>query len=148
MPKKFGSIEERRTYQCWSDMKHRCSNKNNHAYKDYGQRGIGVCDRWLNSYESFIEDMGLKPDKHTLDRIDVNSGYGPDNCRWATYKTQARNTRANRLVTFRGITKTLVAWAEDLNIPRTTLSNRLIRFGWSVEKALTTPTKGSYTYGL
>lgn len=82
-------------YQCWADMKGRCDNPNNPYYGDYGGRGISYCDRWM-SYENFFQDMGKKPKGLSLDRIDNNSHYSPENCRWATLSTQARNTRKKK----------------------------------------------------
>lgn len=87
---------ERRTaeYFSWCAMKNRCYNKNYDHYKDYGGRGITVCDRWLNSYKNFLTDLGRRPpDKHSLDRIRVNDNYEPGNCRWATWTEQANNKR-------------------------------------------------------
>lgn len=87
--------EHRREYNIWRSMKQRCFDKNHHAYKDYGGRGIKVCDRWCGPYgfEHFYEDMGDKPDSMTLDRINVDGSYCKENCRWATAWEQAANTR-------------------------------------------------------
>jgi hypothetical protein len=78
-------------------MVNRCHNTNAHAFEHYGGRGISVCDRWRESYDNFLTDMGRKPSaRHSIDRIDVNGVYEPSNCRWATYKVQARNTRVRK----------------------------------------------------
>ena len=83
-------------YNTWSGMKQRCYDFNNKDYKHYGGRGITVCERWFNSYENFENDMGVRPEGHTLDRIDVNGNYEPSNCKWSTYKEQANNRRNNK----------------------------------------------------
>lgn len=138
MPRKFKSLQEKRTHQSWADMRNRCNNPNNHAYTRYGGRGIKCDPRWEH-YRDFVADMGLKPDGKTLERVDNNRGYSPENCVWASYREQGRNTRVNRLLTHDGVTLTAVEWSERLGINFTTLRNRLNAYGWSVEKALTTP---------
>lgn len=81
-------------YSVWASMKARCYNPNNRRYADWGERGITVCDRWRNSYESFVQDMGARPTpKHSLDRIDNNKPYSPDNCKWSTASEQSLNKR-------------------------------------------------------
>lgn len=88
-----------RLYTCWNNMKARCLNPNNTHFHNYGGRGIKICDRWLNDFEAFRDDMGNAPSpKHSIDRIDVDGDYEPENCRWATQKEQMRNCRTNRSV--------------------------------------------------
>lgn len=84
-------------YNAWRNMKQRCFDANVPDFKNYGARGITVCERWRVSFEAFLADMGDRPDGMTLDRIDVNGNYEPGNCRWATQATQVRNRRATRI---------------------------------------------------
>jgi hypothetical protein len=123
-------------------MLQRCHSENDRDYRHYGARGIRVCDRWrfgengMTGVECFVADMGPRPAKHSIERIDNNGNYEPGNCRWATQKEQVRNTRASRMLTFNGETMCLAAWAERLGIPQKRISDRLGRM-WSVERALT-----------
>lgn len=128
-------------YVSWRGMIQRCEDENCPIYLYYGGRGIRVCDRWRHSFELFLSDVGRKPTRNlTLERIDNNKDYEPGNCRWATRKDQARNTRSNRLLTCNGETKTLAEWAERLGCCHGTIHYRLIR-GWSVQSAVTTPVR-------
>lgn len=125
-------------YNSWSGMKDRCYNKNSHKYYAYGARGITVCDRWLNSFENFFEDMGEKPSpKHTLDRIEVNGNYEDKNCRWALPTTQARNKQENHLILFEGKNLTMAEWSEITGIAFDTILARINYYGWSIKDALT-----------
>lgn len=131
-----------RIYEIWRGMKKRCFNKNYKHFNDYGGRGITVCDCWKNDFMSFYNWSMLNGyvDDLSIDRIDNNKGYFPENCRWATIKEQANNTRANRFLTYNGETKTMTKWCEILNMKCTTLFTRL-KLGWSVEKAFTIPVR-------
>ena len=119
-------------YHIWQQMKKRCSNPNNPAYKNYGGRGIKVCNRWLE-FENFYKDIGERPEGLTIERIDNNGNYKPGNCKWATRKEQCRNRRTNRMVSYMGKEKCLADWADILGINNRTLTSRLNRH--SVEVA-------------
>ena len=128
-------------YRTWGHIIQRCTNPNNKAWHHYGGRGIRVCDRWRNSIDAFLEDMGRRPGpEYSIDRIDNDGNYEPGNCRWATKKVQQRNKRDNRLITCRGRTQCLGAWAEEAGIRWHTLRERLRR-GWTVERAITAPVR-------
>lgn len=128
-----------KTYRSWSEIIRRCTNPKCTAYKNYGGRGITVCERWRNSFENFLEDMRKCPSGYSIDRIDNNGNYCKENCRWATREQQNRNSRHNHLITFDGKTQCLSAWAEEIGITMITLWNRIVRSKWPIEKALTTP---------
>lgn len=125
------------TYSTWCAMVKRCNNPMASDYKWYGGRGIGVCSRWL-IFENFLEDMGIRPEGMTLDRIDTNKDYCLENCRWATMKEQNNNRRNNKMLVFEERSFTLSELAEELGLPYSALQCRLDR-GWSVEKAARTP---------
>lgn len=122
-------------YRRWSDMRNRCNNINNTSYSNYGGRGITVCKRW-DSFENFKTDVGNPPTpQHTLDRINNDLGYSPENCRWATHVEQARNSRKNHILTVNGISQCLSRWGEQIGVSGITISKRLSR-GWSPEEAV------------
>jgi len=128
-----------RTYKAWMNAKRRCYDSRTKWFHLYGGRGIRVCDRWRDSFENFLADMGECPQGLELDRYPDQSGnYEPGNCRWASKKQQGRNTRMNHLVTVNGETLTLTEWAERLGATYYTLRDRLRR-GWSLEKTVSTP---------
>lgn len=127
-----------REYITWRNMRERCENPKNKGYQQYGGRGINVCERW-KSFENFFEDMGAS-NGLTLDRVNVNGNYEPSNCRWATRKTQANNTRANRLVSIGDRQITLKEACESASLNYKTVHQRLRR-GWAIEKALELPTE-------
>lgn len=133
---KSGSPE----YRAWFSMHARCGNPDHKSYPGYGGRGIVVCEAW-GEFDTFLRDMGRRRSHLlSLDRINNDKGYSPENCRWATSKTQNRNRRDNRRLTLNGVTKTATEWADELDINRTTLAQRKRR-GWSDEKALTTSSR-------
>jgi hypothetical protein len=121
----------------WGQMIARCYDPNHEKYHRYGARGIRVCDRWI-CFRLFLEDMGERPKDKTLNRIDNDGDYRPDNCEWATHKEQAQNRGNNKLLTFEGKTLCLTEWAREIGITREALRNRINK-GWSVDDALTTP---------
>lgn len=117
-------------------MKERCSNPNNKDYVNYGGRGIKVCDRWLESFQNFLDDMGKKPSPDlSIDRINVNGNYEPGNCRWATKSEQNRNTRKTPYIELWGERKSLLEWVEILRFERSSYYKRLAK-GMSPQNAL------------
>ena len=128
-------------YIVWRNMCSRCYDPNSPGYKDYGGRGIAVCDEWRGEggFIVFLREMGECEEGYTLDRINVNGNYEASNCKWSTYEEQNRNKRNNRSITFNGKNRLMVEWAELLGMSVDTLKNRLGKLGWSEEKALTTP---------
>lgn len=132
------------TYRSWETMKARCLNINNPAYKDYGGRGITVCERWINSFEDFLSDMGERPRNTTIDRIDTNGGYYPNNCRWAKPNVQQRNKRNNRIVVYNKEPITLIELHEKTGVPYQRLFERIVRRKWAVEDAVNKAPRGYY----
>lgn len=126
-----------RTYQSWIQMRARCLRPSHHAYDSYGGRGITICERW-DSFENFLADMGERPPDTSLDRIDTNGNYCPENCRWASPLVQQSNRRNARQITYDGRTQHVAAWAREFGISDPTLRARLDG-GWEVHDALTVP---------
>ena len=118
------SRDHRREYRSWKDMRARCNNPSDSDYADYGGRGIAVCDRWAD-FAAFYEDMGDRPEGMTLDRIDVNGNYEPQNCRWASSKTQANNKRTNHIIEIDGESRTLQAWCDQHGVEPSKVRYRL-----------------------
>lgn len=112
-------------YKIWAGMKQRCLDPNNLAYKDYGGRGISVCEEWIDDFRNFYRDMGDRPDGMSIDRINNDGNYCRENCRWATDKQQANNKRNCRKVTIDGITKGIAQWEDENGLTRGTVSKRL-----------------------
>lgn len=133
-----------RLYKVWLGMKGRCENPKDKSYIDYGNRGISVCEEWQDYmvFKSWAYangyDENAKPGDCTIDRIDNNGNYEPDNCKFSNVKEQANNRRSSRMITFRGETLSIAGWAEKTGLRHGLILNR-INNGWSVEKALTTP---------
>ena len=130
-----------RLYHIWCGMKARCMNLNSPKYKSYGGRGITVCKEWVNSYENFRDwslSHGYK-ENLTIDRIDVNDGYRPDNCRWADNFTQANNRQDSFRIEYKGEIRTVHEWSGIVGISAGTIRRRIKNLNWSVEDAMTKP---------
>lgn len=137
----------------WASMIGRCRHPSHSGWKFYGARGITVCQRWQDSFLAFVEDMGPRPDGCTIERIDNDGPYSPENCRWATKHEQMRNKRNNRKITFAGKTQIAADWEKETGIPERLINQRMRVLGWTAERALTTPVakttrrvEKSYTY--
>lgn len=131
------------TYTSWAAMKKRCLNPKTAFWDDYGGRGIIVCDRWMN-FKNFYEDMGLKPEGLSLDRIDNDKGYYPGNCKWSTSIEQRANQRESKRgvrIVYQGETMTIRALSIKVGMTKSLLAGRILEYGWTVEKAVNTPKK-------
>lgn len=148
MPKKHGHTTHNTqspTYSSYQNMLARCHRESHPKYRSYGAKGITVCERWRESFENFLFDMGARPIGTTIDRIDGTLGYSKGNCRWASIERQQANIRTNVNVTFNGRTQNISAWARELGLDASNLAWRL-RQGWTVEQAMTTtPHTGNRT---
>jgi hypothetical protein len=139
------SRKNSKEYRTWVRIRSRCNLPTNDAYHLYGGRGIRVCDRWMESFANFLEDMGRAPSrKHSIDRKDNNGNYEPGNCRWTTMRVQSNNTRRTLFLTIDGVTKCLTDWATEYNIPPMTIRGRL-RVGKGHKESVTLPVK-KYQY--
>jgi len=127
-------------YKVWNSMNQRCSNQKFKYYSDYGGRGIKVCESWLK-FENFLADMGERPDGMTIDRVDNNKGYSPENCKWSTRIENANNKRNNRMITIGDETDTISNWCRRRGIKKSTVKSRVYNLGWSYEKAVTEPVR-------
>lgn len=135
-----------RLYQVWRGMIDRCHNSKSKYYKYYGERGITVCDEWRYDYASFRSwafENGYNPDAKkyecTIDRIDNDKGYFPDNCAWRNQTEQSNNRSNNHILTFNGESLSISEWARKIGIRKDTLRRRIVNYGWTIERALTTP---------
>jgi hypothetical protein len=138
----MAKVSKTPTYIAWMAMKSRCGKPGDKSYADYAGRGITVCDRWLNSFQNFVADMGERPSpKHSIDRINNEGNYEPTNCRWATQAEQQRNRRDNVWITIDGVTKCIADWAKEMGINHQNISWRMRSMGWSGERAVLTPVK-------
>ena len=136
---KTHNLSNTKIYKTWQEMKKRCYNSKYKRYKDYGGRGIIICNEWLNDFKTFYDwsmNNGYKEDL-TIDRINVNGNYEPSNCRWASIKIQSNNKRNNRIIEYKGELHTMSEWANIYNINYKLLHSRLKK-GWDIEKALFT----------
>lgn len=120
-------------YATWHSMLQRCENPNCRNFRNYGGRGIAVCERW-HDFANFLADMGARPPETSLDRIDVNGGYSLSNCRWVSHKKQMQNMRKTFWVTYQGERMSLQELADKLDIDRYTLRRRVLGLGWPEEK--------------
>ena len=134
--RKDHGLSHSKTHRAWETMRARCSNSSNCSFKNYGARGIDYVERW-EIFQNFLDDMGVCPEGRSLDRIDNNRGYSPENCRWATPTEQVRNRRNS--ITHNG--QALEDACKDAGLPYQTVWARIKRYGWSVERALTTPVR-------
>lgn len=125
------------TYACWGAMKNRCLNPKNNDYKDYGGRGIKVCQDWM-LFENFLRDMGVRPDGMSIDRKNNDGDYCKENCVWIPLSDQQSNRRNTRNITVNGVTKSISQWSKIQGISKVTLRNRVVS-GWPTDRLFITP---------
>lgn len=132
---KTHGMSKTKIWNTWIGIIQRCTDKKCTAYENYGGRGIKVCDRWKNSFENFYEDMGNVVPGLSVDRIDNNGDYCKENCRWATPKQQARNTRKNIKYGFEGKKRTIKEISEITGVKDTNIYQRINKLGWTLNRA-------------
>lgn len=133
-------LSNTRLYRCWRDMRNRCNGLKKNDRKNYFERGITVCDEWKNDFIAFYNwsiSHGYRDDL-TIDRIDNDKGYSPENCRWVSRAVQNNNTRQNRYISYNGEIHTITEWSKILGINKNTIVSRLDLYGWSVDEAFNT----------
>lgn len=142
-----------KTYSSWLGIKDRCVNPSNKHFERYGGRGIKLCQGWFNSFEAFLNDMGVRPSKKSIDRKNNDGNYScgkceeckqngwPLNCRWATDIEQANNRSCSRFITFKGKTLSVAQWERELGFKPEVIKQRLNKLNWPVERALTEPSR-------
>lgn len=147
LTRRKGYIKGReKEHHAWRNAINRCYNKRTPNYYIYGGRGITMCAAWRKSFLQFYADIGPCPGNYTLERVNNNRGYAPDNCIWTTKKANCRNKTTTRWATFEGKCKPLIEWAEIIGIAYKTLHRRL-QIGWSVRKAFTTSVRAARRTG-
>ena len=140
--RKHGSSGSR-LYRIWKSIKERCYRKKCRIYKYYGERGVCICDEWKDDFKSFekwARSNGYN-DELSIDRIDHDGNYSPDNCRWVDAKAQNNNKRTNHILTLDGVSHTMSEWADITGISYSAIRNRINNYGWDVRRALSTPVK-------
>lgn len=144
--KEKSDLNAERLYQVWKGIKQRCYDKNREVYKYYGGRGITMCDEWKHSYFAFKEwaytngyDENAPKNMCTIDRIDVNGDYCPENCRWVDWTTQSYNRRSNKIVEYNGERKSLLEWSMITGLSTNVLYSRIFALKWDVHRAFTQP---------
>lgn len=140
------NLSNTKIYSAWKNIKARCYNKNSSHYNCYGARGISVCEEWKNNFMAFYNwsiNNGYK-EGLSIDRIDNNGNYEPNNCRWCDRITQANNTRTNHFITYNGKTQTITQWSRELGLSRGVLWNRIYCYKWTIERALTEKVNKKY----
>lgn len=145
MNKTHGFGEKEKLYSVWSNMKNRCNNPRSKEYRYYGAKGVKVCDEWddYSVFRAWAYANGYKENEGlSIDRINVDGMYSPENCRWATVKQQMNNMTSNHLVEHNGEVHTLSEWSDITGLPYRVIEARLRAYNWSTERALTTPVNG------